>query len=59
MLPQGVAGEVVLSKPSLNRPNIMAICKTHWNISADSQPDRGTVVTISGMALLDAKESKG
>ena len=30
-----------------------------WNIGAESQPDRGTVITISGIALLDAKESKG
>jgi len=30
-----------------------------WNIGADSQPNRGTVITISGIALQDAKESKG
>ena len=30
-----------------------------WSISADSQPHRGTVITISGIVLLDEKESKG
>jgi len=30
-----------------------------WTISVDSQPNWGTVTTISGIALLEAKESKG
>ena len=30
-----------------------------WNISADSQPHRGTVITISGITILDTKELKG
>ena len=30
-----------------------------WSISAGSQPHRGTVITISGIVLLDEKESKG
>ena len=30
-----------------------------WTIAVDSQPDRGTAITISGMVLSGAKESKG
>jgi two-component system, NtrC family, sensor histidine kinase HydH len=30
-----------------------------WTIAVDSQPGRGMAVTISGMALWEAKESKG
>ena len=30
-----------------------------WNITVDSQPGRGMAITISGMALSGAKESKG
>jgi signal transduction histidine kinase len=30
-----------------------------WTIGVDSQPNRGTVITISGIVLLEGKESKG
>ncbi len=30
-----------------------------WTIGVDSRPNRGTAITISGIGLLEAKESKG